>query len=324
MVFACAAACAGRPVAPTARPPAPTPPDPHGELLALLPPGAAAFGRFDLAAARRSPHFEGALALAASLGSDLGTVQRELGFDALHVSDALVVAVYLPPGTGASAGWPVLVARGGLTREGVLAAVSAARHVAVQESTESGVREAVIGERVFLFPAPDVVVVADRSLRRRVAERLAGIEAHTVSDDRRFAGLWELAGGARGALRGAADLAAIRGRVRGVPQPAVPQADALDVAVAWADVADDVAVHAAGRARSPQAAQEIVRVVDASAREFAGQLAVRLLGLGRLLREGIHAAADGDHVTLSIDANAAEAGRLLRISSALRELGGGQ
>ena len=100
--------------------------------------------------------------------------------------------------------------------------------------------------------------------------------------------------------------------------------EGLDRLVAWGDVPGDVSVRAAGQAHTAAAAQEITRLVDASTRQLAGQVMVRLLGLGRLLREGVVARADGDRVTLTVQANATEAGRVLRISSALQELGGAE
>ncbi|MDO9017120.1 MAG: hypothetical protein Q8S73_22755 [Deltaproteobacteria bacterium] len=301
---------------------APRPPDVHGELLALLPPGAVAWGRFELAEARRSPHFEGALELATSLGAEVASVQRELGFDALHQADKMVFGVYLPPGTGGNAGWPVIIARGAYDRAAVLAAARvAARDAAPEEGAERSVPYTIVGQRAYMFPAADVVVVMERSLVRRVAARLLGEERRSVRDDDHFNDLWALVDGRQGPLQVAADLAAIRSRVnvrlRGVGRTG----EGLDRLVAWAEVPGDVRVRAAGQAHTEAAAQEITRLVDASTRQLAGQVMVRLLGLGRLLREGVVARAEGDRVTLSVQANSSEAGRVLRISSALQELG---
>lgn len=300
---------------------APRPPDIHGEPLALLPPGAVAWGRFELAEARRSPHFEGALELATSLGADVAGVQRELGFDALHQAERLVFGVYLPPGTGGNTGWPVIVARGAYDRAEVIrAARVAARDAAPEEGVEQGVRYTVVGTRAYMFPASDVVIVMERSLVRRVAARLVGVERRSVRDDNRFDDLWALVDGQQGSLQVAADLAAIRARVslrmRGVGR----SGDGLDRLVARGDVPGDVSARAAGQAHTEAAAREIARLVDASTRQLAGQIAVRLLGLGRLLREGVTTHVEGDRVTLSVQASSTEAGRVLRISSALQEL----
>jgi hypothetical protein len=300
---------------------APRPPDIHGEPLALLPPGAVAWGRFELAEARRSPHFDGALELATSLGADVAGVQRELGFDALHQAERMVFGVYLPPGTGGNAGWPVIVARGAYDRAEVIrAARVAARDAAPEEGEEQGVRYTVVGTRAYMFPAADVVIVMERSLVRRVAARLVGVERRSVRDDNRFDDLWALIDGQQGALQVAADLAAIRARVslrmRGVGR----SGDGLDRLVARGDVPGDVSARAAGQAHTEAAAREIVRLVDASTRQLSGQIAVRLLGLGRLLREGVTTHVEGDRVTLSVQASSTEAGRVLRISSALQEL----
>jgi len=300
---------------------APRPPDVHGEPLALLPPGAVAWGRFELAEARRSPHFEGALELASSLGADVAGVQRELGFDALHQAERLAFGIYLPPGTGGNAGWPVIVARGSYDRAEVMrAARVAARDATPEEGAEQGVRYTVVGTRAYMFPASDVVIVMERSLVRRVAARLVGTERRSVRDDNRFDDLWGLIDGQQGSLQVAADLAAIRARVnlrmRGVGR----SGDGLDRLVARGDVPGDVSARAAGQAHSEAAAREIVRLVEASTRQLAGQIAVRLLGLGRLLREGVTTHVEGDRVTLSVQASSTEAGRVLRISSALQEL----
>jgi hypothetical protein len=304
---------------------APRPPDVHGELLALLPPGAVAWGRFDLAAARRSPHFDGALALATSLGAEVESVQRELGFDALRQSERLVFGIYLPPGTTARGGWPIIVARGGYDRAAVIrAARVTARDAAPEEGSERGVAYTIVGQRAYMFPADDVVVVMERSLVRRVAARLVGEERRSMRDDEHFNDLWALADGQQGSLQVAADLAAIRSRVNLRARGAARTGDGLDRLVAWGDVPGDVSVRAAGQAHDAAAAGEITRLIDASTRELSGQVMVRVLGLGHLLRDGIAARAEGDRVTLRVQASAQEASRVLRISSALQDMGAAQ
>lgn len=318
-----ACASTGTPAVAVAEPP--RPPDVHGELLALLPPGAVAWGRFDLAEARRSPHFNGALELAVTLGADVASVRRELGFDALHEAEKLVFGVYLPPSAGTQGGWPVIVARGAYDRAAVLqAARERTPGAAPEEGTERGVAYTIVGQRAFMFPASDVVVVMERSLVRRVAERLTGVERRSARDEERFNDLWSQVDGPHGSLQVAADLAAIRTRVRVSTRGMARTGEQLDRLVAWGDVPGDVSVRAAGQAHTEAASREIVRLVDASTRQLAGQVMVRLLGLGRLLREGVTARAEGDRVTLTVQANASEAGRVLRISSALQELGGAE
>ncbi len=315
--------CASTGTSTAARAEAPRPPDAHGELLALLPPGAVAWGRFELTEARQSPHFNGALELAVTLGADVASVRRELGFDALHDAERLVFGVYLPPGTTATGGWPVLVARGRYDRAAVLqAARERTPGASPEEGTEQGVAYVSVGQRAYMFPASDVVVVMERSLVRRVAARLVGEERRSVLDDDRFNDLWGRVDGRHGALQVAADLAAIRTRVRVSTRGMARTGEGLDRLVAWGDVPGDVSVRAAGQAHTEAAAREIVRLVDASTRELAGQVMVRILGLGRLLREGVVARAEGERVTLTVQANSVEAGRVLRISSALQELGG--
>lgn len=325
LVLLASLGCASTGTTVTARVEPPRPPDVHGELLSLLPPGAVAWGRFELSEARRSPHFNGALELAVTLGADVAGVRRELGFDALHEAEKLAFGVYLPPSAGANGGWPVIVARGPYDRAAVLqAARERSPGATPEEGSERGVAFTIVGQRAYMFPASDVVVVMERSLVRRVAERLAGHERRSVREDERFNDLWALVDGQHGALQVAADLAAIRTRVRVPARGVARTGEGLDRLVAWGDVPGDVSVRAAGQAHTEAAAREIVRLVDASTRELGGQVMVRLLGLGRLLREGVVARADGERVTLTVQANTAEAGRVLRISSALQELGGAQ
>ena len=55
-----------------------------------------------------------------------------------------------------------------------------------------------------LFPAPDVMLVMERALVRRVAARLVGANERSVLDDPRFTELWRAAGGTDGAVTAAA------------------------------------------------------------------------------------------------------------------------
>lgn len=317
-LWAVTGGCATTATTTAAARPALAPPDPRGEPLALFPPGAVSWGRFDLATARRSPHFDRALETAQSAGVQVGEVQRALGFDALRTSEMVAYALYMPPGSGqVRGGWPVVMARGGFTRDAVLAAARQGGE-AVEEGRESGVAYTAVGQRVLMFPAEGVVLVLPRSLLRREAERLAGAERRSVLDDDRFSALWERVGGMDGTLRVAVDLAAIRARAQADLRGAPPAAGHLDALVAKADLPADVTVQAAGLASDEAAAAATVRGVRAMVAEVRGAI-VTLLGLGRLMREGIVASSEGRHVSLTVRANEGEARRAMRIVTMLRE-----
>lgn len=298
-------------------------PDLHGDPLALLPPGAVAWMRIDGATLRQSPHFDSGLELATQLGADLALVQRELGFDAFRQAQMAAVAIYLPPGTGGDAGWPVVYARGEVQREAILSAARA-RNTGRAEPTEGdeqGIHYTVIGSRAYMFPAPDVVLMMERGLVRRVAARLVGEEARSVRDDDRFNDLWREAGGAEGPFQAAMDLAAMRSRVR--VEVRTREAEALDAFVACGDAPGDVHVRAAGRARDEASATMLRRTIDEARGEVAGQLPVRLLRLSRVLEEGTRTTRRERYVRVDVDATAEEAGRMLRAASIVREIMGG-
>ncbi len=297
------------------------PPDVHGDPLELLPHGAVAWGRADAATLRASPHYESGMALARELGADLAMVERELGFDPFRTADRVAFAIYPPPGERAEGGWPLVYARGVIQREAILAAARArAEGHAPTDGTEHGVAYTVVGNRAYVFPASDVVMVMERALVRRVTARLAGDSQRTVLTDDRFRDLWREAGGSGGPFALAMDLSAMRARMH-VQSPS-PEAEALEAFVVHGDAPGAVTVRAAGEASDPNAAHMIVRTIDDARREAGGQLAVRLLGLSRVLREGIRASEDGRVVRVEVDASSDEVRRLLRATALLRELTG--
>lgn len=290
-------------------------PDPRGEPLALLPTGAVSWGRFDLAVARQSPHFARALETARTAGVQVDEVQRALGFDALHSSSMLAYALYLPPG-GATVrgGWPIVYARGGFSRDALL--TDARRAGPIEQGRESGVEYFSVGQRVLIFPTDDVVLVLPRALLRREAERLSGIASDGLAEDTHFASAWSRIGGAEGPLRVAVDLAAIRARAPTDLHGAPPAAGHLDLLVARAEVPAAVTVLAAGLASDRSAAEATVRGVRALVSQVRGAI-VTLLGLGRLLREGITVSNDDRWVSLTVRADEGEARRAMRIVTLL-------
>lgn len=316
-------ACASAPPpAPVAAAPALRPPDPHGDPLGLMPRGAVAWVRLNVEAARRSPHFEPAMSLVARLGVDLEMLRRELGVEVMQRASQAAVGVYMPPGTAPSAGWPLVMMRGGVDRAAILASARSHAQGAAEETvTESGVTFTVVGQRAFVFPADDVVLTMDRALLRRVGARLAGEDRHSLRTEPRFVGLWRSASldpDEAGTLDVATDLAAIRARTR--VRNAVPQQALLDAFVLRAEIPGAATVRVTGEARDDAGAAELVRTVQATAREVGGQMAVRLLGLGRVLGEGLSVRHEGRAVFLTLDAREDEARRLFRLTSLLDDL----
>jgi hypothetical protein len=262
------------------------------------------------------------MALARDLGAEFDTVERELGFDPFRNAERIVMAIYAPPGDSAAAGWPLLYARGTFDRASLLARARQRpeAHGEQTEGTEEGIAYTTVGQRAYMFPAVDVMLVMDRGLVRRVAARLAGATDRTVLTDDRFTDLWREARGMDGVFAIAADLAAMRSRVRIEGNP--PEVEALERVVAHGDAPGAVSLRAAGRARNAAAAQQVVHTIDEARLDVAGQIPVRLLGLSRVLREGITTSADGDVVRASVDATADEARRLVRATSLMREFMG--
>jgi hypothetical protein len=331
MVWAAlAAATGGCATAPAVRPVAEAPrvrPDVHGEVLSLLPAGALGWVRLDLETLRRSPHYEGALELSTSLGADLPLVRRELGMDVFREGATVALAIYAPPGrTGA--GWPVAVVRGRFNRASVLAEARARVPAAAApaegaqgeaETVEQGTAYTVVGQRAYMFPADDVMLVMARGLVRRVAARLAGIDATSALDDPHFADLLARLGPGAHPARAAVDLGAIRARQPEVGR-GVRQAEQLQRVVAWADLGEGATLQAFGQTGSEASAAELARLLTAESRRVGGLLPVRLLGLSRLLREGVQATATGDTVRLGVEASRDEARRALRIATILDDL----
>ena len=216
-----------------------------------MPRGAVAWVRLNVEAARRSPHFEPAMALVSRLGVDLEMLRRELGVEVMQRAAQAAVGVYMPPGTAPSAGWPLVMMRGGVDRAAILASARSHAQGAAEETvTESGVTFTVVGQRAFVFPADDVVLTMDRALLRRVGARLAGEDRHSLRTEPRFVALWRSASldpDEAGTLDVATDLAAIRARTR--LRNAVPQQALLDAFVLRAEIPGAATVRVAGEGR---------------------------------------------------------------------------
>lgn len=310
-VLACVAialGCAGAPTVPTRA--APTPPDLHGEILALLPRDPIAWLRIDTAALRRSPHYE---PLRELRHAEVETLRQEVGVDVLAESQMAVVALYAPPAS-ATTGWPVLIVRsaGAFDQEAILAAARARspQAEASEARTEGTLRYRVVGQRAYAFPAADVMVVMERGMVRRVAARLSGQHTHSALVDPRFEVLWTRAGAEMGTLTAAADLAALR--AHSGTRIDAPEAETLRLAVGRADGPGEVTVHLSAETASAAAAQTVRETVDAACRQAAGQWELRLLGLARLLEHGITARNEGIYVDVTIQATEREASRAMR------------
>jgi hypothetical protein len=295
-------------------------PDVHGEPLALLPPSPTVWVRVEAAQARRSRHWDALMALLRrAAGSDVRALERELGFDPLATAGMVALALYARPGgvAGATA-WPVIYVRGGVDRDEILTAARARAPAddPLVERTVEGVAVHTTRSRTYLFPAPDVLLLFDPALTRRVLRQLAGDERRSAASDPRFDPLWDQIGGAGGVLRVAADLAQMRtaGPVLGSTTSDDPSA-ALETAVLRLDGAGAVDARVAGRARSDGAAEGVVNAVDDVRATMLRRLEVRTLGLTRLLYQGLTAVHDGSVVRVRLDATEDEA---LRVLAALR------
>lgn len=307
-----------RPVLVRASTPAPrrVPPDVHGEPLALLPRGPLLWFRADAVTARSSRHWPAVAGLIESSGGEfVRQLERELGFDALRSASALALALYAPPGArperGGPLSWPVLYARGGFEREQVLMAARARAPAdrPLSERTLDGMRYYASASRAYLFPADDVVIMFDPAMAPRVIRRLRGEETESALGDARFASLWAQVGGAEGTVQLAADLGAMRA-LGGPTQEQDPSAS-LETAVLRIDAPDEVHARLAAFATSEDEARRLVTSVDEIRTTMLQRLEVRLLGLTRLLNQGITAVNEGRLVRVGIDASAAEAHRVL-------------
>ena len=304
----------------------PHPPDLHGDPLALLPPSPLVWLRVDMRAVRLSQHWEtGFPLLQRNAGESLATIERELGFDPLRVADMVALGLYAPPGVRAGDGshaWPMLVARGAIDRAAILAAARARARPddPLAERTVDGVTYFATRERAYLFPADDVVLVFEASLARRVFRQLSGAESASPLHETRFDSLWQHADGRSGALQFAGDVAALRAIGAPVEEVAVAAgqgiggASRIEQAVAHADLDAAVSVRIAVLGNDEAAAQSVVGDIDALRTALLRRWDVRLLGMTRLLMQGLTDVREGRVVRVHLDAQPNEAARLVQVA----------
>lgn len=302
--------------------PRPVPPDLHGEPLALLPPRPLLWLRVDAAEARASQHWPTVSAmLAQNAGDALRTLERELGFDPLQQADMLALGMYARPGapSGSEAHpWPIFLARGRIDASAILAAARAraAADDPLTERSEGGLRVYATRVRAYAFPAPDVVLVFDPALTRRVARQLSGEERESALHDGRFDALWEQAGGRGGSVQLAADGAQIR--ASGGEEAEDPLARSIDQSVLRLEAPGEVRASVIALAVDEPSAQRLVATVDETRGSLLRNFAVRMLGLQRLLQQGLTAVHEGRLVRVRVEARADEASRVLRAAQVLQ------
>jgi hypothetical protein len=304
----------------------PRAPDVHGEPLALLPPSPLVWLRVEMRAVRLSQHWERVYPLLQrNAGESLATMERELGFDPLRAADTLALGLYAPPGARTGDGthaWPVFYARGQIQRDAILAAARArARHDdPLVERTMDGVTYYATRERGYLFPANDVVIVFEASLTRRVLRELQGVEPDSPARETRFDSLWTQAEGRRGTIQFAGDIAALRAAGAPVDEVATAAgqgnagASRIEQAVAHADIDAAVSIRFAALASDAGAAQRVVADIDAVRSALLRRWDVRLLGMTRLLMQGVTDVSEGRIVRIRVDAQPSEVVRLLGVA----------
>lgn len=305
--------------------PRPTPRDVHGEALELLPPDGLLALRVKAAEARRSPHFDTIYRLAEqNAGEQLRALERELGFDVVRTADVFAFGLYPTPGAPQGAdeprAWPLLYARGAIDTQAILAAARARAPASdpLVERTVDGARVYSTRSRAYLFPAPDVVLVFEQALTRRVVRQLAGEEARSAEHDPRFAGLFAQVAGEGGTVQLAADTAALRAAGQLAGEDA--STSSVERMVMRAELAADLRLRAAGTTHDAEGAQRIATQVDGVRQELLGRFEVRLLGLGRLLNQGVTAVSEGNNVRLDIDARADELRRVFGAAQLLQAI----
>jgi hypothetical protein len=289
------------------------PRDPHADLLALLPPDAAGWGRVEAARARVSRHWAPVTALLTQQGliETIRQYERALGAELLGASERLAGAVYDRSGEGTPRA--VLAIHGGFSRERVREAL--ARDDRTVRAQPVGALETwTNGALAVSFVADDVMLAFHPSLGEPVARQWCAIERRTLADEPRLRALWERAGIRRASLAQTAsersdpfELALGDEAVRVPP---------FERSVAWIDGEDAVTVRAVGQAASAEAASAFVGDADRVRRAYGGRFLVRLMGFGRLVNEGVSLSADGAFVRVAIDATGSEVTRALQAANA--------
>lgn len=156
---------------------------------------------------------------------------------------------------------------------------------------------------------------------RRVAARLRGRDPQSAQDEGTFRALLARAEGADKPARFVLNLEAIRG-LQSLSVRNAPQVDAINQLAGWAELPDASHIHAVGLTSTARAAREVADIVTRESQRMGGLLPVRLLGLSRLLNQGVRARAEGELVTLDVDATRDESRRAMRIATILDDLTG--
>jgi hypothetical protein len=287
--------------------------DPHGDLLALLPPQAAGWGRVDAARARASRHWGPVTALLTQQGlmDTVRSYERVLGADLLGASERLAGAVYAR--SGADAPRAVLAVHGGVDSTRVRVAL-AGDDRPVRDGRHGPLSTFDNGEVMVSFVANDVMLVFHPSLADDVVRQWCSVEGRTLYEEPRTRALWERAGARRASLAQTASEGSSPFELAlGDETMRVPP---FERAVAWIDGEDAVTVRAVGQASSAIEASAFVGDADRVRRAYGGRFLVRLMGFGRLLNEGVSIAADGAFVRIAVDATGTEVTRALQAANA--------
>ncbi len=292
----------------------PTPLDPHGEVLRLLPPNATGWARFEMARARASSHWPSVTAVLTNEGvtQQLDRFEAESGMNPIN-SDRLAIGVY-QSANSPSDSWTVIVAQGGQL-ESTVRANWAQHNTTIREERVGSLLMHRFGEDSALaFLAPDVVAVFSAAMAPRLARQLTGQEPSNASENPIYAPLWQQAGvPASGLLVAAGDATPFANLTAGLEHPAPPMQQFVLRAELTAD--QQLTVRAVGRARDAETAQRTTAELERVRREYGDRFVVRLMGFGRLLNQGITVVSEGPYIRLSADTASDEIARIIRAIS---------
>lgn len=286
--------------------------DPHGELLHLLPPDAAAWSSFDAARARASRNWPAVTALLTTNGitEQLSRFESSTGLNLLNATK-LAVGVY-QAATSPDERWNVIIAQGGVSEQSVRSMWRQSQLVPRVEQVGRISLNHISTENAVVFLADDVVVAMSAPMAARMARQFSGEERAVVNDNPTFAPLWQQAGVQPTGLFLAAGEAASAGpfmvRRREDGLPSVTQF----VLRAELTADEQLTVRCVGKARDVQAATALASELEGIRRDYADRFVVRLMGFGRLLNQGITAVSDGPYVRVSADTANDEIPRIIR------------
>lgn len=315
---ACATTSAAATTAPppsAALPPQWTPRDVHGDPAALLPPSPIAWIRVETARARQSRHWPLVTATITNSGSGAYVQRfvRELGFDPIATSTRAAAALYERIADPESVPRAVVVVRDGFDPERVRAALASDGRT-VREERVRTLTVVSNGRYAVSFLAQDVLIAFHPAMADALERQLTGQEPRVASEDPAFAPLWQRAGARPNAVVSTASVDTAPIEVDGVlgVRVAIP-GFARVVSSVDGDDALSVRVVALGESAA-QSAQFVARL-DAVRRDLGGRFLVRLMGLGRLLSDGVALSTDDAYVRAAIDAQGSEVERALQLVS---------